>query len=96
MEAFVNDAIALCQPDRVYVCTGSDPEFTALMQIQLDIGAGLLAANCDQVGVLKHVLRSQAPESHQAPQQLHCVDGSPRHSPLREGHIYLLQSQGLI
>ncbi len=36
VEAFVETAITLCKPSRVYVCTGSEQEFTALMQIQIE------------------------------------------------------------
>ena len=42
MEKFVKDAIELCKPDRVYICTGSKDEFTALMQIQIEAGAAKL------------------------------------------------------
>lgn len=35
---FVEDNVALCKPDKVYICNGSDEEFHALLKEQVDSG----------------------------------------------------------
>lgn len=38
-------AIDLCKPDRVYVCTGTEEEYSQLMRITVEAGAAKLLSS---------------------------------------------------
>lgn len=45
VDAFVRMAIDLCKPDRVYVCTGTEEEYSQLMRITVEAGAAKLLSS---------------------------------------------------